>query len=270
MAFILPAGFILVLYTSILKEISLYFNQQYYLTSIKQEVNQYNYDWPSFKAIWLIIYSAAFILIMWFINQKFIRNILLNKVAAGASILLVITFLSGGLVALEALRNTYLNEDIYFVHSFWNIVIRYISYLFIGLILYLIYSVVQHENKTLLTRWERLFFHFSLLTILSSELLSWLALNNIHDGVRLALSILWGAYALYLIVWGFTKNFAFLRISGIVLFGITLAKLFLYDLTGMSTIAKTIVLMVLGALLLTASFIYNKRKKNNPTDEPNE
>lgn len=267
MAFILPAGFILILYISIQKEISLYFNQQFYLTSIKQEVNQYNYDWLSFKTIWLINYSAAFVLVMWFINQKVIRNLLLNKVAAGVSMLIVITFLSAGLITLEALRNTYLTEDVYFVHGYWNIAIRYISYLFIGCLLYLIYIVVHRENKIALTKWERLFFHFTLLTILSSELLSWLALSNVNDGSRLALSILWGLYALYLIVWGLTKDFAFLRISGIVLFGVTLAKLFLYDITGMSTIGKTIVLIILGALLLIASFIYNKRKKTQPTDE---
>jgi hypothetical protein len=267
MAYALPAGFILLTYTSTLKEISLYFNQQYYLTSIKQDVNQYNYDWLSFKSIWLINYSALFVLVMWIINQKVTRNSLLNKVAAGASVLIVIVFLTGGLIALEDLRYSYLNEDTYFIHSFWNVAIRYVSYLFIASILFLIYKVVKGENKIGLTKLERLLFHFSLLTILSSELLSWLAMSNVHDGSRLALSILWGLYALYLIVWGLAKDFAFLRISGIVLFGITLAKLFLYDLTGMSTIAKTIVLMILGVLLLIASFIYNKRKKTQSSDE---
>lgn len=263
MQYALPAGFLFILFTSILKEISLYFNQQYYLTAIKQEDgNNYNYDWLSFKTIWLINYSALFVFVMWFINERITKNSLLKYIAAGAGVLIVIIYLSGGLIELESLRNAYLSEDAYFKHGFWNIGVRYISYIFVAALLFIIYRVTNTEARPALFKVERLFFHFTLLTLLSSELLAWLALTQVHDGSRLALSILWGAYALYLIVWGLAKDFAFLRMSGIVLFGITLAKLFLYDLTGMSTIAKTIVLMILGALLLIASFIYNKRKKN--------
>jgi len=263
MRYALPAGFLFILFTCLLKEISLYFNQQYYLTAIKQEDgNNYNYDWLSFKTVWLINYSALFVFTLWFINERITKNNLLKYVAAGAGVLIVIIYLSGGLIELESLRDAYLSDDAYFKHGFWNIGVRYISYIFIAALLLIIYRVVKTEAKPALFKIERLFFHFTLLTLLSSELLAWLALTQVHDGSRLALSILWGAYALYLIVWGLAKDFAFLRISGIVLFGITLAKLFLYDLTGMSTIAKTIVLMILGALLLIASFIYNKRKKN--------
>ena len=268
MNYLLPAGFIFILYTTILKEVSLYFNQQYYLTAIKQEdVSQYNYDWLSFKSIWLMNYSASFLLITWFANLRFFKNQLLNRFLGGSAAILIAVYLIGGLEALEDLRDAYLQNDAWFVHGFWNIGVRYLCYLFMGGLLYQLYSVAKQHTPAIV-KWERLFFHFTILTILSSELLSWLALSGVEDGSRLALSILWGAYALYLIVWGLAKDFAFLRMGGIVLFGITLAKLFLYDLTDMSTIAKTIVLMVLGALLLIASFIYNKRKKNQtPTDE---
>jgi uncharacterized membrane protein len=268
MNYLLPAGFIFIVYTTILKEVSLYFNQQYYLTAIKQEdVSQYNYDWLSFKSIWLMNYSASFLLITWFANLRFFKNQLLNRFLGGSAALLIAVYLIGGLEALEDLRDAYLQNDAWFVHGFWNIGVRYLCYLFMGGLLYQLYSVAKQHTPAIVKS-ERLFFHFTILTLLSSELLSWLALSGVEDGSRLALSILWGAYALYLIVWGLAKDFAFLRMGGIVLFGITLAKLFLYDLTDMSTIAKTIVLMVLGALLLIASFIYNKRKKNQtPTDE---
>ncbi|MBX2894430.1 MAG: DUF2339 domain-containing protein [Cyclobacteriaceae bacterium] len=262
MQYALPAGFLVILFTSILKEISLYFNQHYYLTAIKQEGgNNYNYDWLSFKTVWLINYSAFFVFAVWFINERITKNSLLKYIAAGAGALIVIIYLSGGLIELELLRNAYLSEDAYFEHGFWNIGVRYISYIFITALLLINYRVIKTEARAALFKIERLFFHFTLLTLLSSELLAWLALTQVHNGSRLALSILWGTYALYLIVWGLAKDFAFLRMSGIVLFGITLAKLFLYDLTGMSTIGKTIVLMILGVLLLIASFIYNKRKK---------
>ena len=49
-------------------------------------------------------------------------------------------------------------------------------------------------------------------------------------------------------------------IGAMVLFGITLAKLFLYDIASLNTISKTIVFVSLGILLLVISFLYNKFK----------
>jgi uncharacterized membrane protein len=46
-----------------------------------------------------------------------------------------------------------------------------------------------------------------------------------------------------------------------VLFAVTLIKLFLYDMEDMSTIAKTLVMIILGILMLVSSFLYNKYKK---------
>jgi len=49
-----------------------------------------------------------------------------------------------------------------------------------------------------------------------------------------------------------------LRLGAIVLFGVTLLKLFFYDISHLNTIAKTIVFVSLGVLLLVISFLYNK------------
>jgi uncharacterized membrane protein len=58
-------------------------------------------------------------------------------------------------------------------------------------------------------------------------------------------------------IWKKNKN---LRITAIVFFGVTLAKLFLYDIADLNAIAKTIVLVLLGIILLITSFLYNKYK----------
>jgi uncharacterized membrane protein len=75
---------------------------------------------------------------------------------------------------------------------------------------------------------------------------------------RLGLSILWGVYALLLVVIGIWKNKKQLRIEAIALFAITLLKLFFYDMSRLGTIRKTIVFLSLGVLLLVISFLYNK------------
>jgi uncharacterized membrane protein len=77
---------------------------------------------------------------------------------------------------------------------------------------------------------------------------------------KLGLSIICSAYALALIFAGIIKKKKHLRIAGMSLFGLTLLKLFFYDLASLSTISKTIVLLMLGILLLVASFLYNKYK----------
>ena len=77
---------------------------------------------------------------------------------------------------------------------------------------------------------------------------------------KIGLSILWGVYALLLIVLGIWKNKKHFRIGAIALFAVTLIKLFIYDISYLDTIAKTIVFVSLGILLLIISFLYNKYK----------
>ena len=81
-----------------------------------------------------------------------------------------------------------------------------------------------------------------------------------QDSYKLGLSILWGIYALGLIILGIYGHKKHLRIGAIALFALTLAKLFLYDIANLNTISKTIVFVSLGILMLIVSFLYNKYK----------
>lgn len=100
----------------------------------------------------------------------------------------------------------------------------------------------------------------ALIWILSSELFSWMDIMKFSQSYKLALSILWGVYALLLIVLGIWKNKKHIRIIAIVLFSVTLLKLFFYDLSHLNTISRTVVFVTLGSLLLIISFLYNKYK----------
>ena len=113
-----------------------------------------------------------------------------------------------------------------------------------------------------------LFFHVVVLVLISSELIHWLEMARVENSYRLALSVLWGAYALFLIVIGLSRDEKHIRVGAIVLFAVTLIKLFVYDLEEMSTILKTVVMIILGVLLLTASFVYNKYKHSARNETP--
>ena len=106
----------------------------------------------------------------------------------------------------------------------------------------------------------KLMLQIVIIMVVSSELLHWMDLADSGQQYKLGLSILWGVYSLLLIVFGIWKNKQYLRIAAIVLFGITLIKLFFYDLTYLNTLSKTIVFVALGILLLVISFLYNKFK----------
>ena len=56
----------------------------------------------------------------------------------------------------------------------------------------------------------------------------------------------------------FSRSDFTLSVGAIVLFGVTLVKLFFYDISDYDTLSKTIVFVSLGILLLIISFLYNK------------
>jgi len=91
-----------------------------------------------------------------------------------------------------------------------------------------------------------LILYLILLVLATSELIQWLDLSRAPDSYKLELSILWGLYAVMLIVLGIWKKKKHLRIMAIALFSGTLLKVFLYDISHLNTISKTIVLIILG------------------------
>ena len=98
------------------------------------------------------------------------------------------------------------------------------------------------------------------LWILSSELINWMDLLGTEQTYGLGLSILWGLYSFFLVAKGIWKKTKYIRIGGIILFGITILKLFFLDLASLDTIRKTLVLVILGLLIMGVSFLYNKYK----------
>ncbi|MDD3190774.1 MAG: DUF2339 domain-containing protein [Candidatus Pacebacteria bacterium] len=75
------------------------------------------------------------------------------------------------------------------------------------------------------------------------------------------LTILWAFYAIILLAFGMLRANRFLRLMGIGLLGIVIAKLFLVDLWNMGGIYRIISSATLGVILLSASFAYNKYKE---------
>jgi hypothetical protein len=75
------------------------------------------------------------------------------------------------------------------------------------------------------------------------------------------ISIFWSILALIIIILGFTLQKKHLRAQGMLIFSITIIKVFLYDTRNLETIFRTVSYIVLGAILLTVSFIYSKYRE---------
>lgn len=78
---------------------------------------------------------------------------------------------------------------------------------------------------------------------------------------KAGLSIVWGLSSFILIWLGMKYSFKTLRIIALVLFGITLLKLFLYDIKNVPPGGKILAFILLGVVLLTVSFMYQRLKK---------
>jgi hypothetical protein len=270
-SFSIAGIFLLTLFLSLNMEISSYFNQLYRDSAVEvakdgmlHPTKYWNTDLKHFKTIWIINYSLFFFSVLSLVNIRKLKNKNLGYINLALNTIMVVVFLTAGLYGLSELRDSYLNIiiDDNFHRSVLNILIRYISFIFAGIILaftgsYINQNFLDPVNSRLKKTFD-IVLHTSILWMISSEVITWMDIMHFAQSYKLGLSILWGLYALLLVVLGIWKKKKHLRISAIVLFSITLSKLFFYDISHLNTIHKTIIFISLGILLLIISFLYIK------------
>ena len=262
-----------VLYNCFRLEIAHYFQLQLTKTAIPQTVSQTTVthadgDLDLFSAVWQINYTMLFLTLLSFINLKKFRSFALGYANLFLNAFALFIFLTAGLFYLSELRESFLalNEPQYFARTSFHVSIRYVSYAFCAALIFACYRYIK-QNFLL----ERLseyaikmafdfVFYVTLWLVASSELINLMDIFGYRDSYKLGLSILWGVFALCLIILGIYQHKKHLRIGAITLFGLTLVKLFFYDIADLNTISKTVVFVSLGILMLIVSFLYNKYK----------
>ena len=269
-SFYLPALLVLTAYLTFRNEIAYYFNYWLENSSLKgKEISEiddyslYNYDINVFKNIYLIAYSLVFFGGLALLNFHKFKNKVLGISAIVIGLLTLLSAQTFGLEELGELRYAYINggSNEYFDVNFNYILVRYLLW---GSVAFALWAIFKNAKSIIENIKFHIFLemviHISILNFLSNELVTWMDIAGYQDIFKLGLSILWSVYSLLLVSLGIYKKKKYLRISALVLFGVTLAKLFLYDISNLSTISKTVVLIVLGLLLLIISFLYNKFK----------
>jgi uncharacterized membrane protein len=267
----LTGALVLVAYYTFRLEIAIHFSQLYAdSTTLPVSADSTdvvairNEDIRSFKNIWILIYSMAFFSMGTLLNIIKIKNGQIGVLSLIVNGIVLLVFLFQGLLILSDLRETYLipvNPD-HFVAGIRNILVRYLAILIFIYVVVINYWLIRQKFMKLDYKiYLDLFTCMAALWILSSELFHWLDFGGYTASDKLGLSILWGVFSLQLIIIGIWRKLKYLRIAAISLFGITLIKLCFYDISGMDTISKTIVFILLGILLLIISFLYNKYRK---------
>ena len=230
----------------------------------------------NFKTIWRIVYSLLFVTIYTLLNIRLFKSKQLGEIQFGISTLLTFIFMTLGLYTFSELRESYLDNP---QLSLWFLNVRYVGIVVFAIFCYTSYLLSRFLNlKEEMQKSLEFVLHLIILWVASSELLHWTELYRSASNYKLGLTILWGSYALFLVVLGIFKRKKHLRISGIVLIGFSILKLFLYDTTHLDALRKTIVFVILGFLVLVASFFYNKytnkieetdKSENNETTDNN-
>jgi uncharacterized membrane protein len=78
-----------------------------------------------------------------------------------------------------------------------------------------------------------------------------------------AVSAFWGLIGLVVLYVGLKRGVTWLRVVGFGLFGLALAKLFLYDLAFLSSITRALSFLAVGALLLVAGFFVQRLSESD-------
>jgi hypothetical protein len=105
---------------------------------------------------------------------------------------------------------------------------------------------------------------------LSAELLLMPLPETGLDPVKLrsaALSVLWALYAVAAMGWGLVADRAWLRVGAMALFALTVFKVLMVDLAGLDAVYRILSVLVLGAALLGASFLYARWRRRAAASE---
>jgi len=75
---------------------------------------------------------------------------------------------------------------------------------------------------------------------------------------HVAVSVLWTLIGLGLLIAGLIRDSRLLRYGGLTLFGLSLAKIFLYDLSALNSAARALSFIVVGGLVLAGGFFLQR------------
>ena len=249
-----------------------------FLAGLFEVVDQYTQRYPdvSLTSIYVPLYIFAFAVLLYMLFSKFnISTSNTLRIVVPGMLLFIYLFNVPAVYDLEKISLTANQHKTHFVAHI-------ISIIFLCLI---IYNLIRHisANKDSYKKSMRAItwvITLAIILVLSIEiqhLYIWLYYrepDSINTGERIfakaGLSILFGISS-FIIIWlGFRHHNKTLRVIALSIFGVTILKLFVNDLSNISPGGKIAAFILLGVLLLSVSFMYQRLKKIILDDRPTE
>jgi uncharacterized membrane protein len=84
------------------------------------------------------------------------------------------------------------------------------------------------------------------------------ALLSAHQQGQMVLSVFWALVGVGTLVLGLRRDLAVLRLAALALLGVTIAKVFLFDLATLTSIYRVVPFIGLGLLLLAGAFVWQR------------
>jgi uncharacterized membrane protein len=84
------------------------------------------------------------------------------------------------------------------------------------------------------------------------------ALLSAHQQGQMVLSVFWALVGVGVLVTGLQRDLHALRLAGLALLGVTVAKVFLFDLATLSSMYRVVSFIGLGLLLLAGAFVWQR------------
>lgn len=219
------------------------------------------------------LYSFAFIILLLIFKKKLSITENLSTTLIYALLCLFITHISTSQI-LDGIINKEINFGFYFIHS-----------IYILPLLYLILKIIP-ESTFLKEKFGYWIISLTGILAVSFELYRIYMFSNTVSNENflqftqhfsiLYLPIIWAILSSALIFTGLKKNIPQLNKTGFSLLGITVLKLYLYDVWQMDNVSRIIAFIILGIILLLSSFMFQKfknmlknlvEKNENPTDD---
>lgn len=260
------AGFMIVVaYFAVVQEIELHWQLAFVRSEVTTDYTEYDFSVQALSSAWVYTYTFLFLTVAFVWIRRKGSNAVFNWIALSFLALALIGFLFGCLDKLNVLRHDYLEGSPYYVYGLHHILIRYACF---AAVLIALLAMLRATTSLPIHRFLYLLIHSMVVILLSHELLNVAGLmagsefqEMEYDASRMGYTILWGVYSLALIVYGIARRQKWIRFFAIGLFTLALLKLYIFDLTDISTGGKIISFIALGILLLTISFLYQKFKK---------
>ena len=86
-------------------------------------------------------------------------------------------------------------------------------------------------------------------------------LANLKLAQQLSISVVWTIYGGAMLTVGIARRSKLLRVMALLLLGLTIFKVFLFDLSSLEKLYRIISFIVLGLILLTVSFLYQRYRQ---------